>query len=90
MRVTHDELCEMVGKFEEEHIDSSHIYVVMRWGYTEREMLNSSYEVQLLMYDEPFKIVWESDWWEGETYIDLFGIYSDDDFVNIVTAKRSD
>lgn len=88
MRVTHDELCELVDEFEEEHIDSCHIYVVMRWGYTEKEMLNSSYQVELLMYDEPLCRVWESDWWEGETYIELFGIYTDDDFVRMAIAKK--
>lgn len=89
MLITVEELEEKVDGFILLHPETSHIYVVMRWGYTEKEMLNSSYEIELLIYDSCYvsKPVWETDWWEGEKYIDLYGIYTDEDIIKTIIKE---
>jgi len=84
--ITAKELEEKVDSFILLHPETSHIYVVIRWGYTEKEMLNSSYQIELLIYDSCYtsKPVWETDWWEGEEYIDFYGIYTDEDIIKSI------
>lgn len=87
MKVTYDELDKMVDDFAKSHLSTDY-FVVLRQGYTEKDMLESPYELQVLEWqDECCNLVWEYDWWEGEEYIDLFGIYTDEDFLKLIGAK---
>lgn len=88
MRVTYDELNKMVDDFAMSHTWASNFFVVLRQGYTEKEMLESPYELQVLEWQcNCTDLIWETDWWEGEEYIDLFGIYTDEDFLELIGAN---
>lgn len=56
------------------------IYVVMRCGYTEHELINETYTVELLQYYDD-EYVWDNDWYEGENYIEIYRILTDDDIL---------
>ena len=85
MRVTYDELNKLIDDFALNHTMASNLFVVLRQGYTEKEMLESSYELQVLeWYNNCTNLIWEKDWWEGEQYIDLFGIYTDEDLLKFI------
>ena len=89
MRVTYDELDKMTDDFAMSHTWARDFFVILKKGYTEKEMLESSYELEVLEWSDNFpNLIWESDWWEGEKYIDLFGIYTDEDFVRMAIAKK--
>lgn len=91
MRVTYDELDKMIDYFAMSHTWAMDFFVVLRQGYTEKEMLESPYQLQVLEWGEIFpNLIWETDWWEGEQYIDLFGIYTDEDFLKLIGAKRGE
>ena len=88
MRVTYDKLNKMTQGFAKRHTWASDFFVVVRQGHTEKEMLDSSYELEVLEWSDDFpNLIWENDWWEGEEYIDLFGIYTDEDFLKLIGAK---
>ena len=85
MTYTYKELNQIVDKYCEEHIDSQHIYVILRLGHTLNEMLKKRYHVEMLYYDKPFVRVWENDFYEGEQYIDVLTILNDDDILTLGT-----
>lgn len=88
MRVTYDGLDKKVDDFAMSHTWASNFFVVLRQGYTEIEMLESPYELQVLEWQcNCTDLIWETDWWEGEEYIDLFGIYTDEDFLELIGAN---
>jgi len=88
MRVTYDELDKITNDFAMSHTWVSDFFVVIRQGYTEKEMLESPYELEVLEWrGDGLNLIWETDWWEGEEYIDLFGIYTDEDFLKLVGAN---
>ena len=89
MRTTYDELDKMVDDFAMSHTWARDFFVVLRKGYTEKEMLESSYELEVLEWSDNFpNLVWESDWWEVEQYIDLFGIYTDKDVLQLLFLTK--
>ena len=56
------------------------IYVVMRCSYTEQDLYNETYTVELLhYYDDEY--VWDNDWYEGEKYIEIHRLLTDDDIL---------
>lgn len=88
MRVTYDELNKIVDDFAISHTWASDFFVVLKQGYTEKEMSESPYELQVLEWQcNCTDLIWETDWWEGEDYIDLFGIYTDEDFLELIGAN---
>lgn len=51
-------------------------------------MLESPYKLEVLEWQcNGIDLIWETDWWEGEEYIDLFGIYTDEDFLELIGAN---
>ena len=88
MRVTYDELDKMVDDFAMSHTWASDFFVVLKQGCTEKDMLESPYKLEVLEWsDDSPNLIWENDWWEGEEYIDLLGIYTDEDFLKLVGVK---
>ena len=88
MRVIYDKLNKMTQGFAKRHTWASDFFVVVRQGHTEKEMLEFPYKLEVLEWrDNCIDLIWETDWWEGEEYIDLFGIYTDEDFLKLVGAK---
>lgn len=86
MRMTKEELEKAVDNICAK-TPCSHVYVIMRCGYTEKEMLEKPYSIDLLLYDGCYPsadMIWETDWWEGEEYIDVWNIFDDDELLNLL------
>lgn len=66
----------------------AYLIVVMRYGYTEKECLNENYSIEILEYDGDNDIMcWLNDWFEGQQFIDVYDIYSDDVLTKILTES---
>jgi len=58
----------------------SALYIIMRCGYTEKEMNNKCYCIESLVYDGDIDgYAWNNDWYEGQHFIEIARIITDDD-----------
>ena len=69
------------------------VYVVFKYAYTEKELEKESYELrrldlELSGYNDVH--VWDTDWNEGQQYIEFFGIYTEDDILNLILSKGNE
>ena len=63
------------------------LYFIMRTGYTEKEMLKGRYTVEPLQYEcyrQYEGYVWLNDWYEGQQYIDIMCVITDDDIIDMI------
>lgn len=51
-------------------------YVSLRYGYTEEEMKNQDFEIQICGIFNLYDLLWWIDWWEGQEFIELQAIIS--------------
>lgn len=51
-------------------------YVSLRYGYTEKEMKQANFEIQVCGIFNFNELLWWIDWWEGQEFIELQGIIS--------------
>lgn len=51
-------------------------YVSLRYGYTEEEMDNQDFEIQVCGIFGFNDLLWWIDWWEGQEFIELQAIIS--------------
>lgn len=51
-------------------------YISLRYGYTEEEMNEQDFEIQVCGILNFYKLQWWIDWWEGQEFIELQGIIS--------------
>lgn len=59
------------------------LYIIMRYGYTENECRDAGYSIELMEYshyDDDYS--WNNDWFEGETFIEVYAILTDDDILS--------
>lgn len=61
----------------------STILVIMRDGYTKNEIEASKYHVEILNYEaECDDYVWENDWYEGQSFMAIYAIITDEDIIS--------
>lgn len=66
-------------------------YIIMRYGYTEKELLNDGYSIELLEYSGDYDIyVWNDDWFEGQSFIEIYAILTDDDILSVFGYQNKD
>ena len=66
------------------------IYVIFKYAYTEKELEKERYELRRLdleCFGANDIHVWDTDWDEGQEFIDLHAIYTEDDLLNLILAK---
>lgn len=51
-------------------------YVSLRYGYTEEEMKEQDFEIQVCGIFNFYELQWWIDWWEGQEFIELQRILS--------------
>ena len=51
-------------------------YVSLRYGYTEKEMEQADFEIQVCGIFNFYELQWWIDWWEGQEFIELQAIIS--------------
>ena len=58
------------------------IYVIMRCGYTENELNKTRYQLEILEHDNYYdEYAWDNDWYEGQQFIEIARIITDDDIL---------
>lgn len=53
-----------------------HAYISLRYGYTEKEMEQANFEIQICGIFNFYDLLWWIDWWEGQEFIELQAIIS--------------
>lgn len=82
-----------VDKYIDEFVTSlayipARIYVIMRCGYTEHELNNEDYTVEMLQHEFNYdEFAWDNDWYEGQKYIEIYRILTDDDILSTFVNK---
>lgn len=66
------------------------IYVIFKYAYTEKELEKERYELRRLdleCFGDNYVHVWDTDWDEGQEFIDIYGIYPEDELLGIILSK---
>lgn len=59
------------------------IFVIMRDGYTKNGLNASKYRIEQLDYDLEYDdYVWKYNWFNGQSYIEIYNIITDDDILS--------
>lgn len=67
------------------------IYVVFKTAYREIDLSTEQYMIVRLEFEDDFaSYAWHWDWDEGQEYIDLFGIYTESDILNLILARHEE
>lgn len=90
MKMSKSALKKLISEFCEVYYCD--IYVVFKYAYTEKELEKESYELkrldlELSGYNDVH--VWDTDWDEGQEYIDFFGIYTESDILSLILMPNS-
>ena len=70
--------------------NTDELYVYLRYGYTEEEMLNSAFRNQVCCAGFPTGVLWFVDWWEGEQFIEIASIMTREELETILKEKEKD
>lgn len=63
------------------------LYVIMRTGYTKKELLNSNYSIERLEYNSYYdEFRWDNDWAEGQKFIEVYKIITERDILTAFTG----
>lgn len=63
----------------------STVFVIMRDGYTKNEMETSKYHIEMVNYDHEYDdYVWENDWYEGQSVMEIYKILTEDDILSVL------
>ena len=72
----------IIGEYIEKHI--TYVDDIIAVISLDGNIINELFLVEITTESN---FIWQNDWWEGEEYIDLFGIYTDEDFLKLVGAN---
>ena len=61
--------------------ECENITVIMRTGYSMNDLLDSTYDIELLQY-EAGEYVWLNDWYEGQVYIEVYDWYKESELLH--------
>ena len=80
---------EYVDKFiEKDNVYGSNYYIIMKAAYTEEEIRDMPYSLELLEFEGDYEgYVWQNDWYEGQEFIDLYCILTDYDILNLLEER---
>ena len=90
MKMMKSEFNKLINDFcEQNYCD---IYVIFKYAYTEKELEKERYELRRLdleCYGANDVHVWDTDWDEGQEFIDFHTIYTEYDLLNLILSKES-
>jgi len=82
-----DRVCETVLE------DCSTYYVIMRSGYSVKDLLESTYTIETVSPYFPHignnGIMWFNDWYEGQQYIELYDMIPEEKLLEILFHIRT-
>ena len=82
----HESFCDQINKITEDECED--LYIIMRSGYSMKDILDSDYNIELLQY-EAGEYVWLNDWYEGQQYIELYDMIPEEKLLDILFHTRS-
>ena len=66
------------------------IYVIFKSAYREIDLEKEKYSLELLEFDgDLMEYVWLNDWDEGQKFIDLFGIYTSTELLELIISPKN-
>lgn len=65
-----------------------HAYVSLRYGYTEKEMEQADFEIQVCGIFNFYELRWWIDWWEGQEFIEIASIITENEVIELAKAKE--
>lgn len=80
------DLEEFLLTYMEEH-NSDELYVYMRYGYTEKEMKEEKFSIEVCGWYGLREILWWNDWNEGQKYSEIFSIITREELEKIAREK---
>lgn len=67
------------------------LFILMRWAFSLKELQHEKLKIEVVEYNPLADwIVWHNDWWEGQEYVDLEGIYTQSELVDILLKEDKD
>lgn len=70
-----------------EEYGSMELYVYMRYGYTQKEMKEEKFRIEVCGWYGLNKILWWNDWNEGQDYSEVFSIITREELEKIAKEK---
>lgn len=76
----------IVFEFCEVHMED--VFVVFKAAYREADLETEPILFEHMKFDGNYAIhCWLNDWDEGQEYIDFYGVYTEDDILNLILSK---
>lgn len=74
---------EYLDEFISKLSDRQTLYVIMRAGYSDKEVHMFEYCIETLEYDAYYdEYTWNNDWFEGQCFIDVYKIITENDILS--------
>lgn len=83
MIITYNNFCQKINEITQHNLCD--LYVLFSRGYTEKEAKDNKYELELLEFNgNDLTHTWLNDWYEGQQYIDFYGVYTEDNIIDYI------
>ena len=73
-------------EYMEKH-NSMELYVYMRYGYTQKQMKEEKFRIEICGLYSLNEILWWNDWNEGQKYSEIFSIITKEELEKIAKEK---
>lgn len=67
--------------------NTDELYVYMRYGYTQKEMKEEKFRIEVCGLSGLYGILWWNDWNEGQKYSEIFSIITREELEKIAQKK---
>jgi len=75
----YESFCDRINNICEDECED--LYIIMRSGYSMKDILDSDYNMELLQYDSG-EHVWLHDWYEGQNFIEIYDYYRESEVLH--------
>ena len=75
----YEAFCDRINKITEDECEN--MYFIMRSGYSMKDILESSYSLELLEF-EGDDFAWLQDWYEGQNFIEIYDYYRESEVLH--------
>ena len=67
--------------------NTNELYVYIRYGYTQKEMKEEKFRIEVCGLYNLYEILWWNDWNEGQKYSEIFSIMTKEELEKIMKEK---
>lgn len=76
------------SKMYDDDVCCSTLYIIMRCGYSVKELLEESFCIEAVSPHLSDGLMWFNDWYEGQQYIELYAAFTEEELLQILTHQR--